>query len=91
MIGCGILVAGLAGLCTLIFAGVTLGGAGSMGFGEFASSFMLVAMVAGVPLVIGIGLVVGGRAILRSAREAEARHESDAPGESGRPPPASLK
>jgi hypothetical protein len=71
MLGCGILIAGLSGLCAMLFiAGALFDG--SSGGANQMSVLPAVLLVAAVPLAIGIGLIFGGRAVVRSA-DADAR------------------
>lgn len=65
LLAIGALVAGLSGLCTLIFAASD-------------TSLIGVALLLGiVPFLVGGGLVLVGRALLRRAREEEQRAETD--------------
>lgn len=65
MLGCGILVAGLSGLCTLIVAGSALAGSSSA---EEMMSVLPAALIAGgIPIAIGIGAFFIGKAMLRAA------------------------
>lgn len=67
LLGCGIIVAGLSGLCTLIVAGSALVGSSS---GEEALSVIPASLIfGGIPVAIGIGLFFGGRALVRSAKD----------------------
>ena len=69
MLGCGIIVAGLSGLCTLIVAGSALAGSSS---GQEAMSVIPAALLfGGIPIGIGIGMFFGGRAMLRAAKRDE--------------------
>lgn len=83
MLGCGILVAGLSGLCALLFVAGALFDGGSAG-AEQMSMLPAVLLIAGIPLLIGVGLIFGGRAVVRDA-DAEARGK---PYESAFRPPA---
>ena len=65
-LGCGILVAGLSGLCSLLFLVGALFDGGSAG-AEQMSMLPAVLLIGGIPLAIGIGMIFGGRAIVRSA------------------------
>lgn len=71
MLGCGILIAGLSGLCALLFIGGALFDNSYAG-AEQMSILPAVLLIAGIPLLIGIGLIFGGRAVVRDA-DAEAR------------------
>lgn len=71
MLGCGILVAGLSGLCTLLVVGTSLIGAVS---NQESMSVIPAGLIAGgIPLAIGLGLFFGGRALIRSAKADEER------------------
>lgn len=56
LIAIGFLVAGLSGLCSLIF------------LVSEPDAIGLVALVGGIPFVVGLGLFFLGRSVLRSAR-----------------------
>lgn len=71
MLGCGILIAGLSGLCALLFLAGALFDSGSAG-AEQMSMVPAVLLIAGIPLLIGVGLIFGGRAVVRDA-DADAR------------------
>jgi hypothetical protein len=71
LMGCGILVAGLSGLCTLLAAGSAL--VGSTSSQEMMSIVPAALIFGGIPLLIGLGIAYGGRALIRSAREDETR------------------
>ena len=67
LLGCGIIVGGLSGLCTLIVAGSALAGSSS---GQEAMSVIPAALLfGGIPIAIGLGMYFGGRALLRAAKE----------------------
>ena len=69
LLGCGIIVAGLSGLCTLLFAGSALLGPSN---GQDAMSVIPAALLfGGIPIGIGIGMFFGGRALLRAAKRDE--------------------
>ena len=72
MLGCGILVAGLSGLCTLLVAGTSL--LGASGTQEIMSVIPAALIFGGIPVGIGIGLFFGGRALIRSAKADEERN-----------------
>lgn len=73
LLGCGIIFAGLSGLCTLLVAGSAMLGSAS---GQETMSVIPAALIAGgIPIAIGLGMFFGGRALLRSAREDEARRQ----------------
>ena len=59
----GILVAGLSGLCTLIFVGLSLFATGS---GSGVVQGVLGSLLSGaLPILIGVGLILAGRALLK--------------------------
>jgi len=64
LLGAGILVAGLSGLCTVFALGSALLGGMSR---EELSYLPAVLIFAGVPFVIGIGMFLLGRRLIRSA------------------------
>jgi len=64
LMGLGILIAGLSGLCTIFAAGSFLLDPAS---GEALTMLPAVFIFGGVPFVIGLGFFFGGRALLRSA------------------------
>jgi hypothetical protein len=64
LLAIGILIAGLSGLCTLVFLV-------SMASEANAGMLPLVLVVGGLPLMLGLGLVFGGRAMIRKANEEE--------------------
>jgi hypothetical protein len=69
LLGCGIIFAGLSGLCTLLVAGSALVGSSN---GEEMMSVLPASLIfGGVPIAIGIGMFFGGRALLRSAKADE--------------------
>jgi len=84
LLGCGILVGGLAGLCTLFFLGSAM--IGEMGREEmmYLPAFLI---VSGAPFVIGVGMFFAGRHLMRKAnQEAAASLPPAAP--PAAPPPA---
>ena len=72
LLGCGILVAGLSGLCTLLVVRTSLVGASSSQ--EMMSVIPAGLLFGGIPVGIGIGLFFGGRALIRSAKADEERN-----------------
>jgi len=68
LMGVGILIATLSGLCSAWFLVMSLA---STGGGEFSGLGMLplVALIGGLPFLTGLGLFFGGRALVRAARE----------------------
>ena len=69
LLGCGIIVGGLSGLCTLLFAGSAM--LGSSSISELTSVVTSAVLVGGIPIAIGLGMFFGGRAMLRAAKEDE--------------------
>ena len=64
LLGCGILIAGLSGLCTVFALGsAVLGGMNR----EEMMYLPAVLIFAGVPFVIGVGAFFGGRHLIRTA------------------------
>jgi hypothetical protein len=71
LLGCGVLIAGLSGLCTLVLIG------GSVGSSD-TSILGIALLIGGVPCVLGIGMVFLGRRQIRKAdEEARDRVQSD--------------
>ena len=69
LLGCGIIFAGLSGLCTLIAAGSALAGSSS---GEEMMSVIPAALLfGGIPIAIGLGMFFGGRSLLRQVKKEE--------------------
>lgn len=66
MMGCGILIAGLAGLCTLLAAGSALIDTTTQDAREFASMIPAVLIAGGIPIAIGVGLFFAGKALMKS-------------------------
>jgi hypothetical protein len=64
LMGIGILIAGLSGLCTLLVAGTSLFGSGSSG--DLVSIIPAVLAFGGIPFGIGLGLFFAGRHLIRS-------------------------
>lgn len=70
LIGCGIVIAGLSGLCLLVVGGSFLAEFGSDGgAGEFLSFLPTALIFAGVPLAAGVGMFFLGRHLIRRADE----------------------
>ncbi len=68
ILGCGILIAGLSGLCTLLVAGTSLFDPGTSG--DLMTIVPAMLMFGGFPFVCGLGLFFAGRSMLRDrARE----------------------
>ena len=68
-LGCGILIAGLSGLCTLLVAGSALMETGGQDAAEMFSMIPAVLVAGGIPFAIGLAFFFLGRHLLRSARE----------------------
>ena len=70
LMGIGILIATLSGLCSAWFLVMSLSDSGG---GEFSGPSMLgpIAVIGGVPFLTGVGLFFWGRWLLRRARESE--------------------
>ena len=68
LMGVGILIATLSGLCSAFFLVTSLSDSGG---GEFSgpSILPLIAVIGGLPFLSGIGLFFWGRWLLRLARE----------------------
>jgi hypothetical protein len=64
MMGCGILVAGLSGLCTLVLIGSMFVDSGSSG--EDYGIGVMVLIVGGGPFLVGLGAFFAGRYLVRS-------------------------
>jgi hypothetical protein len=68
LLGLGILIATLSGLCSLYFAFLFLVD-GSGGVGDIWSAIGVVLLFGGIPFLIGFGLIFAGRVILRNNPE----------------------
>lgn len=77
LMGLGILIATLSGMCTLIFGGGTL--FDSYGVGVDTQMLMLVLIYGGVPFMIGVGLFFAGRALLRDGEAQDYSPEASQP------------
>ncbi len=80
MMGCGILVAGLSGLCLLFalastFLDASVGGTSI----EIMSVIPAALIFAGIPIAIGVGLFFGGRALMNAPRPAPMQEPPVAP------------
>lgn len=75
MMGCGILIAGLFGLCTLLVTGSSLVGSSYQSSAEMLSVIPAALIFGGLPCLGGIALFFAGRHVLRSA----ARDRRDLP------------
>jgi hypothetical protein len=62
-LGCGILVAALSGLCTVIVAGTSMFDPGSAG--DMMTIIPAVLIFGGFPFICGLGLFFAGRSLLR--------------------------
>ena len=78
--GCGILFAGLAGLCTLLAAVGALMDTSTQDAREFAMMLPASLIAGGIPIGIGLLMFFGGRAMSRSAR-AEREGSAEEPGD----------
>ena len=73
LIAGGALIAGLCGLCTLVFVGI-----GVSGGGEQESGLVVLALIlGGVPTVFGGLLIWGGVALIRGARKRSGKVKLD--------------
>jgi hypothetical protein len=68
LMGIGILIATLSGLCSAWFLMMTLGNPSGGEFGG-GGMLLLIAVIGGLPFMSGIGLFYWGRWLLRLARE----------------------
>lgn len=66
MLGCGILIAGLSGLCTIVVVGTSLADSGA---GEFASMIPAALVFGGIPAAFGVGIFFLGRHLMRTAKK----------------------
>ena len=69
LLGVGILIAGLSGLCSLIFFATEATSSHS----NWSEVLMMDLMFGGIPLAIGVGMYFGGCALLRAAKLEEAQ------------------
>ncbi|MDG2004067.1 MAG: hypothetical protein P8J20_12120 [Novosphingobium sp.] len=77
LIGCGILIAGVSGLCVLIIVGTFLTEfSDDGGMSELLSMLPMVFVYAGIPIGIGAGLFFLGRHLIRQAN-AESQSPQD--------------
>ncbi|MDE8653049.1 hypothetical protein [Novosphingobium album (ex Liu et al. 2023)] len=70
LLGCGLLIAALSGLCTLLIAGGSLIDRSTADAREFFSLLPAVLLIGGVPFLIGLGMFFLGRSLIRSADKA---------------------
>jgi hypothetical protein len=78
MIGVGLLIAGLSGLCSVAF-GVMLLGSSGVDAKVILQWLGAVAVFGGIPFAIGLGLFFGGRSVVRKAEGANAHSHVDDP------------
>ena len=64
LLGIGILIAGLSGLCSLVF----LATEATSPYTNLSEMFGMVMMVGGIPFVIGVGLIFLGRHLIKLGR-----------------------
>ena len=76
LMGCGILIAGLSGLCLLLVVGSALLDPATTASREQMAYLPAAVIFAGIPVVIGVAMFLGGRYALRSA-EADTRREHE--------------
>jgi hypothetical protein len=69
LLGCGLLIAVLSGLCTLLAVGTSLLDTGSQSAAEFATMIPGVLIAGGIPVGIGLGLFFLGRHLLKTDSE----------------------
>jgi hypothetical protein len=62
LLGLGILIAGLSGLCSMLFLSFA-----SFQGGNNTAIIEVVALVGGIPFILGIGLIFLGRYLIQSA------------------------
>mgnify|MGYP001162027558 CR=1 FL=1 len=79
LMGCGILVAGVSGLCTLLMVGGSLLDTSTQDAREFATMIPAVLLVGGIPLVLGLAMFLGGRHAVRSAED-DTKRENEGSG-----------
>jgi hypothetical protein len=66
MMGVGILIAGLSGLCSIGFAIMGLG-SGGMTLDAALPGLLVIGLFGGTPFAVGLGLFLAGRSIVRRA------------------------
>jgi hypothetical protein len=66
MMGAGIMIAGLSGICSVAFAIMALASSG-VTLGLALQGLMVIGVFGGIPFAIGIGLFLAGRSIVRRA------------------------
>jgi TRAP-type C4-dicarboxylate transport system permease small subunit len=72
LMGCGILIAGVSGLCVLILGVGLFSEFGSdMGTEDVISMIPMALTYVGLPIAIGVALIFLGRFVIREANEAE--------------------
>ena len=75
LMGCGILVAGLSGLCLMLVVGSALLDPTTTASREQMAYLPAAVIFAAIPVVIGVAMFLGGRYALKSA-EADTRREN---------------
>ncbi|MEW9853760.1 hypothetical protein [Novosphingobium sp. M1R2S20] len=71
LLACGVLVAGLSGLCTLVILSSSLIDSGP----EVQGIFPVALGFGGIPCLIGLAMIWLGRILLRKAEEAKKRRD----------------
>jgi hypothetical protein len=84
LMGCGILIAGLSGLCTLVMVGSMFVDGGGM-TGEVVSIGIAILIFGGAPFIVGLGAFFVGRYLIRSQRREEPAVYSNRPFEPLKP------
>lgn len=69
LMGCGIIFAGLSGLCTLLVAGSALMESGSQDAQEILGMIPAVLIFGGAPVAIGVGMFFLGRYLLKTGQD----------------------
>ena len=70
LMGCGVLIAGLSGLCVLFGLGTAFFDSSTANSSEMLTIVPAVLIAGGIPVAIGVGLFFGGRALMKSASPA---------------------
>jgi hypothetical protein len=65
LVAIGILIAGLSGLCSLAFAGLSLFDGGRVHVLDIVPIVTSALAFGGIPFAIGVGCILGGRALLK--------------------------
>ncbi len=79
LMGCGILVAALSGLCVIILVGSSGGEVFRGSLSDLWQSLGVVALFAGIPLLVGLVMVFGGWQLIKSARRSGERDGQEGP------------